>query len=230
MFFSKACLKSTSDGGTGALASFLAGASVSIGQGHHLVWSLFGDRAGDRQFLYRMTGATMSSPILIASEEEPRDAHSLWDIEIKELRLLDTLANGDTLEWSLRVNATVKSKMDTGKAKSSRHCIIDRAMREGAKGTSRQLAEKLVPEWLAPRMRKDHGIDCPIDQMLVRAYEKRRFGHGPRGRGQPVVVAMTDVIGVGKVMDADKARSAIREGIGGARGYGCGLLLVRRVR
>ncbi|MDJ0390907.1 type I-E CRISPR-associated protein Cas6/Cse3/CasE [Roseomonas sp. E05] len=227
MFLTKASLRSSERGGTGALAAFLAGASASIGQGHHLVWSLFGDRGGERRFLYRMTGPTAAAPILVASAEEPRDDHNLWDLDIKPLRLLGALAAGDRVEWSIRVNATVKSRAGTGKARSSAHCIVDRARREGMEGTSAQVAAQVVPPWLEARLARA-GLDATAEAMTVQAYDKRRFGHSPNGYSQPVVIATTDVVGTGTVRDPDILRAAMLDGIGGGKAYGCGLLLVRR--
>ena len=227
MYLSRASLKTSERGGTGALATFLAGASGSIGQGHHLVWSLFGDRGGERHFLYRMTGATAAAPILIASDEVPQDKHQLWDLEVKSLRLLDIMAAGDPIEWSIRVNATVRSKAGTTRETSASHCIVDRALRQGVTGTSMEVAAKVVPTWLAARLAKA-GLDARAGDMVVQAYDKRRFGCRPGGRLPPVVIATTDVVGSGVVRDADAVRNALREGIGRARAYGCGLLLIRR--
>lgn len=228
MFLSKASLRSQQRGGTGALASFLAGASASIGQSHHLIWSLFGDRSGDRPFLYRMTGATATSPILIASSVAPEDHHRLWDLEVRPNRLFDTLALGDRIQWSLRVNASIKSSCETGKSKSTRHCIVDRALRDKVAGPSLKIAKELVPQWLQSRMQNKYGVKCHVEDMRVEAYDKRQFGHGPRGGQPPVVVAMTDIIGSGTITDLDALRVAISDGVGAARSYGCGLLLVKR--
>jgi len=229
MYLSRAALKTSERGGTGALAAFLAGASGFIGQGHHLVWSLFGDRGGDRHFLYRMTGPTAAETILIASDERPQDRHGLWELEVKDLRLLDTLAKGDRIEWSLRVNATVRSRSGTGRESSTSHCIVDRARRGGAKGTSMQVAMQVVPPWLAVRLAAA-GIEACAENMTVQAYDKRRFGHGPGAPSPLVIIATTDVVGSGVVHDADAVRRAMREGIGRARAYGCGLLLIRRAK
>lgn len=227
MFLSKAFLKPSERGGTGALAAFLAGASAQIGQGHQLVWSLFGDRGGKRQFLYRMTGPTVASPILIASEEEPQDRHGLWTIVPKPLRLLDTVAAGDRVEWSVRVNATVSSRTDTGKSRSSRHCIVDRALRGGASGTSFEVASRVVPGWLEAHF-VARGLEASAGDMVVQAYDKRRFGRGTTGRRDLVVIGMTDVVGKGTVRDAEAFCALLREGIGGGKAYGCGLVLARR--
>ena len=229
MYLSRVSLKTSERGGTGALAAFLAGASGSIGQGHHLVWSLFGDRGRDRHFLYRMTGPTAAAPILIASAEPPQDKHDLWNLEVKSLRLLDGMAAGDRVEWSLRVNATVRSRLGTTRESSASHCIVDRALRGGAKGTSMKVAAQVVPVWLAARLAAT-GLEAPAEDMVVQAYDKRRFGHGPNDRRPPVVIATTDVVGSGVVRDADAVRKVMREGIGRAKAYGCGLLLVRRAK
>jgi CRISPR system Cascade subunit CasE len=221
MFMSSARLKAGERGGSGALAAFLAGSAENIGQSHHLIWSLFGDRNGRRPFLYRLTGSGPTQPVLVYSQEKPEDHHDLWDLETKPFALPDQLKAGDRVAWSIRVNATVKSE-------GKRHDIVMRARRAGGSEGLDALAARLVPLWLEPKLR-DVGLNSGADDMLVESYARRRFAHNPRGRGAAVTIATTDVRGIGTVTDQNALGGAVRGGIGSGRAYGCGMLLLRRV-
>lgn len=221
MYFSSASLRTGERGGTGALAAYLAGAADTIGQSHHLVWSLFGDKNRKRDFLYRMTGTGPSQPILIYSAEQPVDRNSLWNLETKPFSLFDQLKAGDRLSWSTRVNAV--RKVD-----SKAIDIVMDAKRNGDPDRWDVVAAKVVPAWLQKKLTAA-GLDCNVNQMVVDAYNRRQFAHDPRSTGRPVTLALTDVRGIGTVTDADALRAAIAKGIGGGRAYGCGMLLIRRI-
>jgi len=228
MFMSTARLRVGHRGSTGALATYLAGASDTIGQAHHLIWSLFGDRNGDRPFVYRQTGPGLSHPVLIYSHVPVVDSHGLWDVETKEFSLLGELAAGDEVVWSIRVNPTFKHG-------NKRHDVVARARREaGAKAREGgeteipsvdELASRVVPEWLRPRLAKA-GLDA--DEIRLLAHGTQRFTHGIRDRRQHVTLAASDLRGRARVADAQALRAAVASGIGPGKAYGCGMLLLRR--
>lgn len=212
-----------------SLAGFLAEASERIGRGHQLVWSLFGDHGRVRPFLYRGLGANASDGYLIYSAVPPEDRHGLWTLHRQDFTLPDRLRAGDPVAWSLRVNAVVKSG-------GKRHDVAVRALRQrqdapGPRPTVEDLAADAVPQWLAPRLAR-HGLASEPGRMTLEAHRRehflRRAGDGERDPREQVVVWMSDVAGVGEVTDPVTLRAALEEGIGGARGYGCGMLLLRR--
>lgn len=221
MFMSRASLKHSAAGGSGALAAFLSQSAERIGQSHHLVWSLFGDRAGARPFLYRLHGAGPAQPITIVSAERPTDAHNLWELETKPFTLLSNLRDGDELLWTIRVNATRKHG-------DKRRCIVMEERRKGDPRSYLGIAQAVAPAWLQAKLLAA-GLEAAADRMAITAYDRKRFNRSLTERDQ-VTVAMTDVSGRGVVRSADALRAAMRSGIGAARAYGCGLLLIRRPR
>lgn len=221
MFMSSVRLRTGERGGTGALAAFLAGSVASIGQVHHLVWSLFGDKDGERDFLYRMTGRGPSEPILVYSPEPVSDPHGIWKAESRPFVLADRLVAGDRLAWAIRVNATVK----TG---SRRHDLVTHARHGGDDSHRDDIAQRVVPPWLEPKL-ADAGLQAPAGIMAVEAHISRRFQHDLRARGNPITLGTTDVRGTGVVTDAVALRKALAAGIGSGRAYGCGMLLIRRL-
>ena len=105
--------------------------------------------------------------------------------------------------------------------------IILRLKREGTPETDlprrTALAQEVAPEWLA---RHDFGLDVDADSVQVEAYDQFRFVHPEGGK---LTLARLDLRGTGTVRDAQALRQALYKGIGRARGFGFGLLLVRRI-
>jgi len=208
-------------GGTGALAAFLAGAAESIGQSHHLVWSLFPDRDGKRDFVYRMIGTGPSEPILLYSPEPVVDAHGLWEVRTRPFTLADNLMVGDQLSWSIRVNAVVHSG-------GKKHDLVTHARVGGDDAHRDDIAGRVIPPWLETKLAAA-GLDAPASDMIVQAQVSRSFRRDPRGRGAPVKIGTTDLRGRGTVCNPEALAGALREGIGKGKAYGCGMLLINRI-
>lgn len=71
-----------------------------------------------------------------------------------------------------------------------------------------------------------HGFRVVTDLLRVDAYRQHRI---PR-KGKdiaPIQFSTVDLSGVLEVVDVERATEALRDGIGRARGFGCGLLLAR---
>lgn len=217
ILFSKVELQPDADGSSGALAAYLARTAQSLGHAHHLVWSLFGDRNGKRSFLYRMTGTGVRQPILLYSAEPPADGTGLGAIESKSMPLPE--AAGERVVWSIRVNPVVSRD-------GKKHDVVTDARRaslagEGWDGTAR----RVMPAWLAPRLAK-LGLDAPAEAMVVEGSARHAFAHDRGGR--PVTVRTVDVSGTATVTDPAALAAGLLSGIGSAKVYGCGMLLLRR--
>ncbi|MBP2315536.1 type I-E CRISPR-associated protein Cas6/Cse3/CasE [Azospirillum soli] len=218
ILFSKIELRPDADGSSGALVAYLARTAQSLGHTHHLVWSLFGDRGGDRQFLYRMTGAGVRQPILLYSAEPPKDTTGLWTVESKSMPLPQ--AAGERVAWSIRVNPVVSRD-------GKKHDVVTDARRAAPKDERwDETARRVVPAWLAPRLAKV-GLDASLDGMVVEGSAKHQFPHDRGGR--PVTVRSIDVSGTATVTNPAALASGILNGIGSAKIYGCGMLLLRRL-
>ncbi len=70
-----------------------------------------------------------------------------------------------------------------------------------------------------------YGFRVVADALRVDAYRQHRL---PRKGGKLIQFSTVDLSGVLEVTDAAVATEALLNGIGRARGFGCGLLLVRR--
>jgi len=93
------------------------------------------------------------------------------------------------------------------------------------------LVHQAVSGWFCgsehePGIAARHGFRVVADTLRVDAYRQHRL---PRKGSAPIQFSTVDLSGVLEVEDAAAASDALLNGIGRARGFGCGLLLVRPV-
>jgi CRISPR system Cascade subunit CasE len=204
---------------------------------HKAVWSLFGDAADrKRDFLYRLDWDD-GPRVLAVARREPLQ-HTAWHVETKPY--VPALQKGDLLRFSLRANATRRSGGDGGRSDGRRHDIIMDAILKarlaGDEPDRRMLVQTVGLQWLA-RQGQAHGFSLPSQESddesatwpaaYVASHTVHDFRKG-RGQQQQVRVSGLDFEGHLRVEDEELFRRALIEGVGPAKGFGFGLLLVRR--
>ncbi len=213
--------------GPGALAAWASALkdSARFDQGHKLVWTLFSrGKATKRNFLWREidTGSYM-----ILSQDAPADETKLWRIATK--RFEPELSAGDRLAFSLRANPAVAVKVPGQRGK--RADAVMHAKRPTTERTANELPafgagkrQSAALDWL---FRRKHrlGVDFDCDRCSAAGYGVIRAGRGPTG---VISFAAVDYEGVLEVRDPVAFTSALLAGIGKAKAYGCGLMLIRR--
>ena len=201
----------------GAVAAILARDARRDG-GHALVWTLFeGQAHGDRRFLYREEGQGPQDGYLIVSTVPPADPDGLWDLRTKPYE--PALAAGDPLRFVLRVNPAVTYK----DGETTRRVDVVMKAKAPLDGAARRAVDKdtLVRDWLTPRL-AERGAD--LGAFALTGWQVRTMGQGGRRRN----LAVADAEGTLTVSDPAPFTDLLFAGIGKARAYGCGLLLVRR--
>ncbi|RCV47341.1 type I-E CRISPR-associated protein Cas6/Cse3/CasE [Marinitenerispora sediminis] len=177
--------------------------------------------------LWRLDRDDPRRPVLwIVSPDRP-DLHHVVDpygwpaadspFESREYKtLLDELADGQ--RWAFRVTLNpARARFDETRGRSVITPVVDPAEQVG------WLVER-TPKWgfAVPRT---EGAGPAVE---IRDGRRLRFR---RGRGQPPVTLHTAMFqGLLEVTDAERLRQAMTSGVGRARGYGCGLLSLTRVR
>ncbi len=168
--------------------------------------------------------------LYIVSPEKPDLTHVVeqagWPVhdrlwETKDYTpLLDRIENGQRWEFRLKANPVRKVREDKGRNSNGRvvgtiqgHVTVDQQI-----------------DWLASRA-EAHGFALPLDDdngpMVVVSQRNRETFK----RGSNEVTLSTAVYnGVLTVTDADRMRATLCQGIGRAKGFGCGLLTVAPVR
>ena len=221
---------------------------------HRLLWKFFDlprERSVETAFLFRSETSDGLPLFFVLSRVPPEDASGKWRIETKEYR--PDLRVGDRLAFKLRANPVKLAKRDRNPTevetwtknreknhqrvketprKRVRHDVVmDAKNRLGWKDlplTERpplnQVAYEAGSSWLLERA---HRLGCDIDAKQLRVDGHRV--HRKLGR-HGIVVSTLDFEGELRVTEPQAFLSALSNGIGPAKAFGCGLMLVRRLR
>lgn len=204
------------------------GSSYNI---HKLVWSLFANGSeATRNFLYHYKSDDSLPTFYILSEKEPDDRNDIWDINIKPYDPI--LKSGQRLAFSLRANPIVAKRDESGK--QHRHDVVMHAKYQLNKdnplsGRTINIAEIVQDkgvEWLVKKS-EQNGFSLSKDQVRADGYRSHTFLK-PNG-GHKVSLSTIDFSGVLTVDDPALFKEALFKGIGPAKGFGCGMLLVRPI-
>jgi CRISPR system Cascade subunit CasE len=145
------------------------------------------------------------------------------------------LSPGEPLAFELRANPVITGRSANGKA--ARHDVVmqektrllkDRRLARWADWQTpdrpplQELVQRTCSQWLLARCQR-LGITIDIDTLGVDGYEQHR------GKNGQLRFSTVDFSGRLRVVDAGALRVALFEGIGHAKAFGCGLLLVRRL-
>jgi CRISPR system Cascade subunit CasE len=193
---------------------------------HQALWQVFSDSPDRRRdFLYRLDIDSGRPKVYALSDRQPYPAEGRWKVETKAFD--PRIVVGDLLDFSLRANPVVTRN-------GKRHDVVMDAKRalaaEGVPRNERPTQAELVQEhggaWLERRAAK-HGFSVVAGTLRAEGHQVQRF-EKPSGRS--VHVATCDFHGVLRVDDPDRFLESMAGGIGPAKGFGCGLLLVKRHR
>lgn len=196
---------------------------------HQEVWRLFaGDPDRQRPFLYRLDLHRGRPVLFTLSDEEPVDPERLWRIEAKAFR--PALAAGDRLAFQLRANPTVKRD-------DKRHDVVmdakirlrEEALPAAERPSQAELVAEHAPPWLERRASR---LGVRFEAVEADGYHVHQFPRPARGGSRPhkVTVTTCDFQGLLRVEDPERLVTAVATGIGPAKGFGCGLMLLRRAR
>lgn len=196
----------------------------SLDGGHRLLWSLFpstSQGAPERDFIYRRID---DRNYLIVSSRPPADAHALWQLGPKPYD--PEPRSGEVYHFILRANPAMAVSRQGRKSSLRVDAVMHakRAARADQKPWGREEEEATALAWLYARQA---AIGVKFDQQRCRttAYEQHRI---PRKHGEPARFSTVDYEGRLAVDDPARLKHALFSGIGKARAFGCGLMLIRR--
>ncbi|ABE51569.1 type I-E CRISPR-associated protein Cas6/Cse3/CasE [Methanococcoides burtonii] len=198
---------------------------------HRLVWSLFPVNEDDkRKFIYRQDSMGSLPSFYLVSENEPIDELNVWDIDVKQYDPI--LKSGQKLAFSLRANPIV-SKRDENDKQHRHDVVMDEKFRLKMENggdiepNMPDIVQRKGSEWLL-RKGDMNGFSINAEQIRVDAYQNHKL-FKPKGKHH-VSFSTVDIVGTLTVTDPDIFRDALFKGIGPAKGFGCGMLLVRPLR
>jgi CRISPR system Cascade subunit CasE len=229
MFLSRARLRA--DSSVQAIAPLLLpeDGHARLLAAHRLVWSLMSDEPDRiRDFLWR---EEKPGAFLILAPRSAAADGSLFDVESKPWE--PRLRAGDRLGFMLRANPTVARGSSTrvpGErgVRGKRHDVVMDALRDVAPGArAAHRPDAIIAagrQWLIQQGARG-GFVPRDDSLRIDGYDTVRIS---RTGGKPVEFGWLDFEGVIEVTDPAALLAAVLTGLGRARAFGCGLMLLRR--
>ena len=218
------------DAAVAALAANLLGEEdgETVLKAHRLLWSLFADGPErQRDFLWRDDGGAhwRRRTFITLSERPPEDRVRLFDVETKPFA--PVLSTGQRLRFRLRASPSLNERRP-GAKRGKRRDPVARALR-GLTPDERQqsrydVLQRVGRDWLA-RQSERRGFHLPQGAPLVVDGEDWRAV--PRGGKAPATFSVLDFEGVLELDDTAIFVESLAAGIGRARAFGCGLMLIR---
>jgi CRISPR system Cascade subunit CasE len=198
---------------------------------HSMVWRIFSDgMRKDRDFIYRLEMQESSPVIYAVSTADPVDLDGIWAIEQKDYT--PVLRTGQRLGFSLRANPIRSKRDEDGRQKRCDVVMDAKTLLKNSGGlhdtmpSRTDLVQREGLSWLNSRA---EAAGFAVDEGMVRAegYQRHRFKK-PRGKDW-ISISTIDFTGVLTVTDPDRFEQTLYAGIGPAKSFGCGLLLIRPV-
>lgn len=221
MFFSRITLKPTAN-----RADYANTVCNNTYKEHQVLWQLFSnDPDAERDFIYRYEPQNNTPAYYIVSKRKPVDPSGLWNIQAKNYRPL--IKVGQRFAFILRVNP-VKTK--DGKRHDvvmhEKHSMNYKNMDKSERPSQQEIVEKVGYKWLTSRALQS-GFSIDDTTVRIDGYQPHISG---RKKGKKEIRYSTmDFQGALEVIDVEAFDRTLMNGIGKAKAFGCGLLLIRKV-
>lgn len=224
MFFSKVALKHGAE-----IFDILKEKQTSDGYvSHQILWKLFpNDGAKKRGFIYRKDERERIPQFLMVSAEKPT---GIAGITVQSKPYDPQLSERQELLFSLVANPVIARKTE-GKSRSVRHDVWMDAKKEGKEqGLDNEdlllACEQAAKTWMV-RQGTRHGFYVEENKVLVVNYQQNRFY---KNRSSELIRYSTiQFEGKLVVVEPEKFRSMLFTGLGHAKGFGCGMMLIRKM-
>lgn len=188
---------------------------------HALIWRLFPGDGARRDFIFRRLNDERS--YYVVSARAPQLDSGLFQVQSKPYA--PQLGIGEWVRFDLRANPTVSVRREDGR--SRRHDVLMNAKRGVSVDDREQLAQVLEGagrNWLQERAAR-WGLEIKEGSVLQEGYRQQRL----KRKGGSIEYSSLDYQGVARVIDPQLLRQALVGGVGHGKGFGCGLLMVRRL-
>lgn len=207
---------------------------------HQLLWKFFdlprNEKPTQAEFLFRAERSDGLPLFYVLSRVIPRDTTGKWCIEPREYR--PDLRPGDRLTFKLRTNPTVARASESGKRGQRHDVVMDAKRRMNWKEipmedrpTLAHVAYEAGSRWLQGREER-LGCRFDVDHLRVdgHAVHCLKGRRDENGNCHGIALSTLDFEGQLQVTDPDCFLiNGLFAGIGPAKAFGCGLLLVRRL-
>ena len=200
---------------------------------HQALWRLFSvpsaTQRAHAEFLFRADQGDDGLPIFyVLSRNELHDAGGLWSSAMK--LYAPDIAAGDRFAFKLRANPTVARKLGVDGRGQRHDVVMDMKRRlgwqvlpEAERPSLASIAQEAGVAWLCGRSQR---LGCEFEQASLRADGYRTWR---QRRGKGVSFSFLDFEGSLSVTDPSLFCEALYRGVGPAKAFGCGLLMIRRL-
>ena len=200
---------------------------------HRLIWTLFPGKDAVRDFLWRADGR---GRFFILSHRAPVQSDLFRPLDTTDFDPI--LAQGDRLSFSLRANATKDRRVPkdkNGRRPNRRVDLVMDALHstpgQTILGPNRvsdrpalrmEMAERIAADWLTAQGGRNGFTP---ERVRVEDYSVLQLPRGGRNRA---TFGLLELTGILIVTEPRTFVTALGTGIGRARAFGCGLMLIRR--
>jgi CRISPR system Cascade subunit CasE len=203
---------------------------------HQWLWRWFPAESGSaRDFVFRRHDVEGTPGFYVVSKRPPEAR--LGDWQARTRGYAPQVSAGEQLSFELRANPAVRHGRD---GKSKRHDVVMEAKRQllAERGVQRwadlagessdarpalyDLVQRRCGAWLA-RQGERCGFAIDADSLRVEAYQQHK-----ESKDRQLQFTTVDFSGELTVTDHTAFAAALATGIGHAKAFGCGLLLIRR--
>jgi len=192
---------------------------------HQLLWRLFPDDSkADRDFLFKRDEYRGFPQFYMISTREPVSLEDVLELETKAYQ--PQIEVGNRLAFTLRANPVRTRKVDDHSKKRKRDDVVmllkNRYKAEGKVASKAELSQEAGEQWLKSRAEKQ---GFKLDAVRADSYQQHCFTR----KGRDIRYSSLDFQGTLTVVDAVKFTHLLTNGIGPAKAFGCGLMLIRRI-
>jgi len=195
---------------------------------HQLLWQLFpNDPEAQRDFIFRQEIKGGWPIFYLVSKRKPQQVDVFSSVACKKYDPI--LRTGEQLAFSLRANPVIARKV-AGKKNSSKHDVWMDAKREGKSqgldgGDLLTFIEGQAKKWLSHRG-ETNGFTVVPSAVELQGYQQHRVYK--KRYGKPIMYSSVDFQGLLTVEDPNAMKKVLFTGIGSAKGFGCGMLMIKR--
>lgn len=186
-----------------------------------------GDKAEPRAFVYRRDDRDGRPECLVVSTTSPVSSAGAWSLDTKPYS--PRVRVGEYLTFRLRANPIVTRRIGPDQ-RHARHDVVMDAKRQCCEAcdstmSEADLCQKAGMAWIS-RKGEQHGFAVTEDTLVVGGYRQHVISKRNR---QPIRLSTLEFDGTLQVTVLDEFLAALFSGVGPAKGFGCGLLLVKRI-
>ncbi|WP_049722720.1 type I-E CRISPR-associated protein Cas6/Cse3/CasE [Gilvimarinus polysaccharolyticus] len=198
---------------------------------HQLLWQLFPDQL-NRNFLFRYEQGKSGPCYYLLSASEP--IAEFEGVQVLSKPFQPKLKTGDQLGYTLRANPTRMLKHDKPGQRGRRVDVLMHAKMQ-ARGMPdvdvAQVQYQAAQDWLMEPARQARMGVAFATAPEVTEHQQHQVYKSARnsGRAKPIQFASVNYEGTLTVTDPECFLRQLTQGVGRAKAFGCGLMMIRRI-